>query len=111
MLVVFRAMPARIGPKRRRRIYLREWREHRGLTQEQLANRLGTTNITVSRWELRTSLLNTNVMDAVAEALGHGMEAEDLYHHPDRPTANMLLRDQPADIQEQALKLIQAIRR
>ena len=104
-------MPARIGPKRKRKLYLREWREHRRLTQEQLANRLGTTNITVSRWELKNSLLNTDVMDAIAEALGHGMEAEDLYHHPDRPTPNMLLRDQPPEIQEQAIKLINAIRR
>jgi transcriptional regulator with XRE-family HTH domain len=102
-------MPAKIGPKKRRRIYLVEWREHRGLTQEQLANRLETAGITVSRWERGVVLLNTDTMAAIAEALG--IEPEDLYHHPDQPTPNQLLRDQSKEVGEQALSLIRAIRR
>lgn len=102
-------MPVRIGPKRRRRIFLAEWREDRGLTQEQLANRLETTAMTISRWERQIVLLTTDAMDAVAEALG--IEPEDLYHHPDRPSPNQLLRGQSAEIESQAISIIKAIRK
>ena len=48
---------------------------------------------------------------AVAEAMKGDMEGEDLYYHPDRPSPNMLLRGQPPEIIDQAIKLIKAIRR
>lgn len=102
-------MPPRIGPRKPIKLYLAEWRESRGLTQEQLAGRLGTTDVTVSRWETGRSLLNTAVMAAIAEALN--IEPEDLYHDPARPTPNALMRDQAPDVIEQALKLLRAIRR
>lgn len=104
-------MPTRIGPKVQRKIYLAEWREHLNLTQEQLAQRIGKTAMTVSRWERQETQMNKSTMDAVAEALRGDMEGEDLYYHPDRPSANMLLRGQPIEIVDQAIKLIRAIRR
>lgn len=39
-----------IAPKQQVGLYLAEWREHRKLTQQQLADQLGATNATVSRW-------------------------------------------------------------
>jgi transcriptional regulator with XRE-family HTH domain len=102
-------MTARIGPRRPRKIYLAEWREARQLTQKQLGDRLDVTDVTVSRWELGKALLNTNVMAALAEALN--IEPQDLYHHPDRPSPDALLRDQPPEVRDQAIALIKAIRR
>jgi transcriptional regulator with XRE-family HTH domain len=67
------------------------------------------TDVTISRWETATSLLNTNVMAAIAEALD--IDPTDLYRLPEQPSADALLRDQPADVVEQAMKLIRAIRR
>lgn len=99
----------RIGPRRPRRIYLAEWRDNRGLSQKQLGERLGVTDMTVSRWERATSLLNTNVMAAISEALQ--IEPMDLYRHPDTPSADTLLRDQSPEVREQAMNLIRAIRR
>jgi transcriptional regulator with XRE-family HTH domain len=72
----------RIGPRKPRRIHLREWREHRGLTQQQLADLLYVAGLTVSRWERGTALPSTSVMSAIADALG--IEPQDLFHHPDR---------------------------
>ncbi|EKS37791.1 helix-turn-helix domain-containing protein [Afipia clevelandensis] len=105
-------MVVKIHPRRPRRVYLAEHREARGLTQKQLAERLGCDVMTVSRWELQKVAISTDALAALSEALGGDlMEPEDLYHHPDRPTPNQLLRDQPAAIQEQALSIIKAIRK
>jgi transcriptional regulator with XRE-family HTH domain len=99
---------ARIGPRKTRRIYLAEWRDRFGLTQKQLADRLGVADMTVSRWERGTSKLTSDVRAAVAEALG--IDPSDLERHPDQPSADALLRGQPPEVWEQAIKIIKAIR-
>lgn len=111
MLVPFQPMPVKIGPKRQRKIFLAEHREARGLTQEQLAARLGATAMTVSRWERQATAITTDTLAAIAEALKGGMEAEDLFHHPDSPSPNQLLRDQPPEVVESAMRMIRALRR
>lgn len=102
-------MVARIGPRRPRRTYLAEWRESRGLTQEQLGGRLGVTGVSVSRWETGRALLSTNVLAAIAEALD--IEPPDIYRHPDQPSADALLRGQPQEVRDQAIAIITAIRK
>jgi transcriptional regulator with XRE-family HTH domain len=104
-------MGKRIGPRRPRRLYLQEWREHRKLTQQQVADRLDTSSMTVSRWERQagTHKPNTDVLAALAEA--YQIEPQDFYHHPDTPSPEVLLRDQPQEVRDQAINLIRAIRR
>jgi transcriptional regulator with XRE-family HTH domain len=105
-------MPQKIYPRRKRRVFLAEWRDSKGLSQKQLADRLGCDVMTVSRWELHKTAISTDALAALAEALGGDMmEPEDLYHHPDKPSPNQLLRDQSPAIQEQALSIIRAIRK
>lgn len=64
-------MVTRIGPKKLkpRRIFLREWREHRGLTQQQLADRIESTNATVSRVENLKRDVTLRFLEAAAVAL------------------------------------------
>lgn len=108
---------SRIGPRRPRRLYLAEWRESRGLSQQRLADRLGVTDVTVSRWERAysggarstTALLNTDVMAAIAEAFD--IEPQDLYRHPDQPSVDALLRGQAQEIRDQAVAIVKAIRK
>lgn len=102
-------MPTRIGPKRPFRLYIAEWRENRGLSQQQLGDRLGTSDVTISRWETGKRRPDLNAQAAVAEALD--IDPFDLRRHPDTPSADDLLRDQPPEIREQAIKLIIAIRK
>lgn len=90
-------------------MYIAEWRESRGLTQQQLADRLEASDVTISRWETGKRQPDLNALAAIAEALD--ADVMDLYRHPDQPSADALLRDQPKEIREQALKLIMAIRR
>jgi transcriptional regulator with XRE-family HTH domain len=109
-------MPPRIYASRPPRIFLREWRKKIGISQERLGLRIGTdgvSGVTVGRWENweepegREPDLNT--LAAIAEALG--IEIADLFRHPDQPSADELLRGQPQEVIEQAMKLIMAIRR
>ena len=101
-------MPVRIGPKRPVRLYLAEWREEKGLTQQQLADRLDTSDVTISRWETGKRRPDMDAQEAIAEALG--IEAVDFRRHPQQPSADALLRGQPPEIVDQAMKLIRAIR-
>jgi transcriptional regulator with XRE-family HTH domain len=102
-------MPPRIGPRRPIRLFLSEWRIDKGLTQEQLAERLGSSHVTVSRWETGKRQPDLRAQEALAEALG--IDAVDLRRHPDQPSADELLRGQPPEVVDQAMKLIRAIRR
>ena len=102
-------MPPRIFARRPPKLFLAEWRDHKGLTQVELGNRLGTTGVTVSRWETGQRRPGLDAQAAISEALG--IELRDLYRHPAQPSADDLLRGQPPEIVDQALKLIRAIRR
>jgi transcriptional regulator with XRE-family HTH domain len=104
-------MPVKIGPRQPRKTYLREHREQRNLTQDQLAERLGTNSMTVSRWERGATRIDLGTLEAIAEALGGNLEGEDLYYHPDRPSPNQLLRGQPPEVVESAMKMIWALRK
>jgi len=65
-------MSKRIGfqPKRkRRRTFIRQWREYRGLTQDQLADRLETSKASISRIEAGDQAYTQDFLEACAEAL------------------------------------------
>jgi transcriptional regulator with XRE-family HTH domain len=100
-------MPPRIGPRKPVKLYLAEWRESRHLTQQQLADRLDTSDVTVSRWETGKRRPDDDAKSAIAWVLG--IEVVDLYRHPGQLSADALLRDAPADIQDQGLRVIEAL--
>ncbi len=54
----------------RRPIFVCEWREARGMTQEQLAERLGTTKATISRIENRKSPASVDFLEMASDILG-----------------------------------------
>lgn len=105
-------MAKRIFPKRTPRWFLREWREEKGLTQEQVAALVGSHQMTVSRWERwgekglgrRPDL---NALAAFAEALG--VSVRDLQRHPRQPSLDELVAGQSPEVVDQAVKIIKAI--
>jgi transcriptional regulator with XRE-family HTH domain len=65
-------MSQRIGyrPKRaRRQTFLRHWREYRNLTQDDLAERLGTSKASISRIEAGHQAYTQDFLEACADAL------------------------------------------
>lgn len=58
-------------PKRAqyRRTFIRQWRDHRGLTLEQLAERVGSTHVSLSRIERGLQPYSQPLLEAIAEAL------------------------------------------
>jgi transcriptional regulator with XRE-family HTH domain len=102
-------MPTRIGPRHPHRIFIAEWREKKDLTQEQLGERLGTSDVTISRWETGKRKPDLDAQAAIAEALG--IELTDLFRHPDTPSADALLRDQPAEVIDAAFRMLRGLRR
>lgn len=102
-------MGTRIGPKGPWLLYLQQWREKRGLTQQQLADRVGTSDSTIQRWEQGKRKPDADAMKALAYALD--TTPQRLWEHPDRPSADELLRNEAEDVVDTAIKMIRAIKR
>lgn len=102
-------MVTRIGPKNPVRLYIAEWRLYRDdMSQEQLANRIGSTKSSISRWETGDRDITSSALGAIAEALR--CEVPDLYRDPARPSADALLRNTSETVRKQALRLIEALK-
>jgi len=107
-------MVTRIGPKNPVRHYLKEWREYRSLTQQQLADRLPegsdgklTGKDQISRWESGKRGMTMDVQAALAEALQ--ISPGDLFRDPMQPSADELLRKATPEQRRTALEVISAI--
>jgi transcriptional regulator with XRE-family HTH domain len=87
----------RAGSKRALRWYAQEWRNHYRLSQEQVAERMGTTKGQVSKLETGRQQFNDKWILGYAEALG--LEPRDLLRHPETPSAADLLKDYPETIE------------
>lgn len=68
------------------RIYLREWRQYRNLTQDQLADRIGISRVMVSKIERGLNPYHQAFLKAAAEALSCE-PADLLVRDPSKPEA------------------------
>jgi transcriptional regulator with XRE-family HTH domain len=60
---------SRLKQPQRRRHFIKEWRKARGLTQEQLADRIGVAVSTISQLETGKQGYSQPTLEAIAEAL------------------------------------------
>jgi transcriptional regulator with XRE-family HTH domain len=79
----------RIGSKRALRWYIREWREYRGLTQDQVAERANTNKGQISKLETGAQRMNDSWASRLADAFG--VEPWQLLRHPEAPDPADLL--------------------
>jgi transcriptional regulator with XRE-family HTH domain len=103
-------MVTRIGPKKPVRLYIAEWRNLRKMNQQQLADRIGSTKSSISRWETTNRDITLGALGAIAEALS--CDVEDLFRDPARPSADALLRNMNVDdsTRRRAFRLIEALK-
>lgn len=97
----------------RQRHFLKEWRKVRGLTQEQLAERLGTSRSNYGRIEKREVPYNQDILEAAAEALGGGLTAADLLDRnpldDGEREAWRLLKEMKPEQRQRALRVLAAL--
>lgn len=88
-------MAQRVTPRFRqlRRTFIRQWREHRGVTLEQLADRIGTTHASLSRIERGLQPYSQGLLESIADALQTD-PASLLMRNPDSPDAIWSIWDQ-----------------
>lgn len=95
--------------KQYRKTYIREWRKHRHLTLEQLANRVGMTPSGLSLLERGQSGYTQGILEALAEALATTPSAL-LDVHPEKEGQVVdLLRLIDDKNREQALRVLRAL--
>lgn len=88
------------------RIYLREWREHRHLTQEQLAERIGISRVMVSKIERGLNPYHQAFLEAAAHAL-MCEPADLLVRDPSKPEAIWTIWDSiPQSVRPQAIAIL-----
>ena len=100
-------------PRRKlRRTFLREWREYRGLTQEQAVERLNISRALLSKIENAKSPYTQGFMEAAAEA--YGCEVADLImRDPNSPVWSIYdtLQNLPRDQQEHVEQIVKTFRK
>ena len=92
-------------------LHLKQWRRYRGLTQEALAERLGTTKATVSRVEAGKQNWDQAFLRASAEELG--CSAGDLLmRDPSDPDGIWTIWEQLGPVQrEQVVEIAKTLKR
>jgi transcriptional regulator with XRE-family HTH domain len=101
------SMVTRIHKSVKPLLYLAEHREHRGISAEQMAGRLGIERESLYRWEREPRRLNPEKQVAYAEALG--IEAAELWFPPTRHSLDALLANQPDDVQAMAADIVKRL--
>lgn len=90
----------------KQRHFLKSWRKHRGLTQEQLAERVGYDRTYISKIEKGTKRYDQPFLEAVAEAL-RCEPADLIMRDPTAPGSIWSIWDQiPATQREQAVEVL-----
>lgn len=91
---------------RRGHLYIAEWMEERGLSDEKLAKKLGVARETVTRWRNQQHRLNPDKIANIAAALD--LEPWQLFAPPapsNRPSIDALLRDASDDLVQRAAEV------
>lgn len=100
-------MVTRIHKHAKRRLFLREHREAKGLSAIQMAGRLGIERESVYRLERETWRLDPTKQAQYAAALG--IEPEDLWRSPGAVSLDAMIKDAPADVQNMAADIVRRL--
>lgn len=94
----------RIRQSARRHLYIDEWLEHRGLSDETMGGRLGVARETVWRWRTQQHRLNPEKIAALASALD--IDPIQLWSPPTRTSVDAMLTDASDDLRQKAAEMV-----
>lgn len=94
----------RIHHKARKRLFLKEHREAKGISAETMSGRLGIERESVYRLEREPRRVNAEKQAAYAAALQ--IEPEDLWRPPERPSLDAIIKTASPDVQAMALDIV-----
>ena len=97
--------PADSGPRNVRH-YLKEWREKRGLFQEDLAKRVGSSGSAISRFETGERHIKFDMQAKLMQALG--ITAAQFFTHPDDTELEALIARLKPEHRERVAKIVKA---
>lgn len=104
---MYREAPCHSQRMAKQRQFIRAWRNHRGLTQEDLAARVGVSREYVSYIETGKRRYDQNFLEAAAEAL-NCTPADLIMRDPTQPGAIWSIWDQiPAAQRDQAIRVLE----
>ena len=107
MVVHGEAMVKRIEAEKPLKLFISEWRDRRGLSQDALAERVGTTKASISRWETGKRDITGESLAAIADALG--LQPVQLFRHPDEQSLDDLLDGTHPSLRRKALAVLQTL--
>lgn len=94
----------RSAPKR---LFLKEHREAKGISAEQMAGRLDITRESLYRLEREPRRVNSEKQAAYAEALQ--IEPADLWSHPGTPSLDALVSSAPQELRAMAADIVRRL--
>ena len=107
MNLIMAVMATKIGQRRKAHLYIKEWLDHRGLSDERAANRLGVARETVYRWRTDQTRLDPEKLARLASALD--MEPQEFYRPPGQPSLDAMLADAPDELRATAADIVRRL--
>jgi transcriptional regulator with XRE-family HTH domain len=101
--------PVGIGRRRKAHLYVKEWIEAKGLSDEQVANRAGVARETVWKWYTYQSRLNPEKVALLASVLE--LEPQDFYRPPSRRSIDAITKDLPDDIHGDVVEFAERLKK
>jgi transcriptional regulator with XRE-family HTH domain len=89
------------------RHYLREWREHRGLKQEELAARTGISTSVISRYETGDRRIHMEAQFKLMAALG--ITPPQFFSPPEAPSLDALVAGETPEQRRRLVNMVKAL--
>lgn len=100
-------MVTKIGSRRAAHLYVKEWMDHLGVSDEKAAGRIGVARETVYRWRTEQHRLNPEKLAKLAWALD--IKPEDFFRPPSQPSVDAMLADAPDDLRATAADIVRRL--
>lgn len=93
----------------RRRLFIKEWQAHWGLSAETMAARLGIERESYYRLLREPHRINTGRLEQLADAMGHNMSPRDFWSPPERPSLDAMVEEAPDALRDTVVDVVRRL--